>query len=294
MNTKKKMNTRGYCSMALLGILMTTADTSAVVIHHAELDGWGRFGEVGGATANPSLWGDTDIRRKSAAFALYIDYDTTVANSAVPVHLFNLAGGGENSARIGSALVLEGSKLHFFVGDTNANVVSGDHGLSPKDLSTKTNNNNVQILTTVRLGAGTGGNDLISIYADGTHVATADLDIGPDNEWSGPGASGLGRKQFSWRYQETQLFGNTAPPGAAPNGNDVTIEYPHVGPGNGIPNNENISFFAFWLAEDGGPAENTIDNILAFDHTLHIPEPSVAALLLPAGLLFLSRRRKRS
>ena len=261
------MQMKFHYALALSGICATAAN-AAVTAHHIERDGRGRIGVTQSVYANPYRWGgnpleaDAVITRKSAAFALYIDYTDTLATIGQPVHLFNLAGAND-----GSALVLDGDKLHFFAGDSHANVVTGTHTLSAPI-------NDLQIVTAVEFNVDNGGTDRLSIYVDGGLIATSDLDIG--NEWAGPGASGLGQLQVRARYQGTSLFDQS-----------TVVPYPHAAP-------ENISFYAFHLASGGGPSDNTIPNILAVDRSLIIPEPSVATLLLPAGLLAFSRRRKRS
>lgn len=207
---------------------------------------------VGGMGGNNAgTWGGSDFTTFSSAFEVTIDYTATVAGESNPIILWEAGGSG-----VGSALVLDGTQLHYFAGNGNDDVVSGIHGLS----ATVTT---VQIVTAFEIGAGTGTNELLSIYVNGVSVASGDADT--SNDWSGgENGSELGQESGTQRYSGTGLF-------TVAN----VVSYPET----------NISFNAYGLASDGGPADNTLANIL-------VPEPSSSILLMLGGGAFLLRRKK--
>ncbi|MCH7227323.1 hypothetical protein [Haloferula sp. A504] len=196
-------------------------------------------------------FGGSNITTNSVAHELIFDFTAAVDSETNPINLWEAGGSGR-----GAALVLQGDDLYFFAGQNNDDVVFGNHGLTSPTLG-------VQIVTVYEIGAGTGSNELLSIYVNGNLIGTADLETG--NDWAGgenPG-SGLGRIENTVRYNGSSLV----------NQSNVVV-YPET----------NIDFAVYRLASDGGPAGNTVANIL-------VPEPSVA-LLGACGTLLLLRRRR--
>ena len=196
-----------------------------------------------------SSFGSSDITTKSTAMEVVFDFTTTFDALTSPVVLWEAGGSGT-----GSALIIEGDQVFFYAGNGSDDVISGNHGITSPTTG-------VQIVTVFEIGAGTGTDELLSIYVNGSLVAQGDANT--SNDWAGgenPG-SGLGSVYGTIRSNGTSQ--------------GSPVDYPET----------NIDFAIYQLASDGGPADNTVANIV-------IPEPT-AALLSAFGSLFLLRRRRR-
>lgn len=205
-----------------------------------------------------TTWGANSNRDADNAFELTFDFTSAVANKTNPVLLWEAGGSGT-----GAALVLEGAELHWFAGNSNDDVVSGLHGLSAGTLG-------VQIVTVFDIDGGTAGAELLSIYVNGTDITAGGADANTANQWDGGEAySDLGTETIgsTYRYNSTSLFASGS-----------VVGYDSTG-------ESNISFAAYQLASGGGPADNTLENIL-------VPEPSALALV-SLGMLGLMGRRRR-
>jgi len=233
------------CGVALLMAVAAPAVFGAPVQYYTA------SGVGGMGSNNAGIWGNVDNTNKSAAHEVFIDYTSLVANETNPIILWEAGGSGT-----GSALVLNNGQLHFFTSNSNSFVVSGNHGLTVGQTG-------VQIVTAFELGAGTGDNELVSLYVNGNLIGTGDF--ATNNDWAG-GESGseLGAEAGTQRYSGTGLF-NPA----------NVVSYPET----------DIDFAAYLLASSGGPADNTVANIL-------VPEPGSFALLGLGGLLVARRRRR--
>ena len=208
-----------------------------------------------GATAptNAEQWGGGNFTNFSSAFDLTFDYTAAVAAVSNPILLWEAGGSGT-----GSVLVLHGSQLHYFAGNSTDDVVSGSHGLSA-------GMTDIQIVTAFQVDAGTGTNELLSIYVNGSLIVSGDVNTA--NDWSGGEAgSAVGQTSGTQRYVGTGLFTDSS-----------VVNY--AGPA--------ISFDAYRLAPGNGPADadNTLANIL-------VPEPSSSLLFMLGGATFFFRRRK--
>ncbi|MGD1977886.1 MAG: PEP-CTERM sorting domain-containing protein [Akkermansiaceae bacterium] len=199
---------------------------------------------------NAEAWGGANRSNFSFAFETFIDYTPTIAGENNPIMLWETGGSG-----VGSALILDGVNLHYFAGNTNDDVLTRPHGMTvPLD--------DVQIVASVEMGAAGGGDEVLSLHVNGNLLGSITVNSG--NDWTGgENGSALGQVSGTQRYTGTSLF----TPGNV-------VNYPET----------DISFNAYWLNSGGGPADNTIENIV-------IPEPSSLFLCGIGSLAFLRRRR---
>jgi hypothetical protein len=208
-----------------------------------------------GTTGN---WGTNSNRDADNAFELVFDFTTAVDTETKPILLWEAGGSGT-----GASLVMDGDELHFFAGNSNDDVVTGLHGLSAGTVA-------VQIVSVFDVDGGTAGDELLSTYVNGLDITGGGADAATANAWDGGEAfSDLGTKTIgsSYRYNSTTLFAT----------GDV-VGYDSTG-------ETNISFAAYQLASGGGPADNTLANIL-------VPEPSTWAVAGLGGIALLLRRRR--
>ncbi|PXA05343.1 hypothetical protein DDZ13_00315 [Coraliomargarita sinensis] len=205
-------------------------------------------------------WGTNPERDSDTAFELTFDFTTAVDTETNPVHLWEAGGSGT-----GAALVLNGDNLHFFAGNSNDDVVTGLHGLTAGTTG-------VQVVAVFDVEGGTGTNESLSIYVNGVDITSGGVDADTAGVWDGGEANstlgyflGPGNTE---RYNGTGLFDTNS-----------VVGYDETG-------ETNISFAVYQLASGGGPADNTLGNIL-----VAVPEVSTVALLGLFGSLVLLRRR---
>ena len=235
----------------LLLSLLAAASAPGAAVAYFTASGPQNMGSTSG-------WGTNTERDSDTAFAVTFNYSTAVALETDPVLLWEAGGSGT-----GAALVLNGSQLHFFAGNSNTDVVSGNHGLTAGTVG-------VQVVTVFDIDGGTGSNELLSIYVNGTDITGGGADADTANAWDGGESfSDLGTKVIgsSYRYNSTGLFSSGS-----------VVGYDSTG-------ETDIDFAVYQLASDGGPVDNTLPNIL-------VPEPATSASFGLAAVLFLLRRRR--
>lgn len=203
---------------------------------------------------NPQGWGGVNNTGQSVAFELTFDFTTAVDAITDPIVLWEAGATGN-----GAALVLNNDEMHFFAGNSNTDVVTGNHGLTALA-------DDVQVVSVFDVN---GGNELLSLYVNGELIAGGAVDAA--SAWAGSDAGGLGLEQGAarTRYVGTSLFDNAV--------SDIS-QFPNDG--------TDISLNVYRLASSGGNADNTLDNIL-------VPSPS-ALLMGAAGLGLCALRRRRA
>lgn len=208
------------------------------------------FGQMSQPNANS--WSLTNKTNSSVIFETFIDYTQLVADATDPIAIFEVGADGT-----GAGVALDGSEILFAAGSAaNTGEARGAHGLSAGDLG-------VQIVAAYEIGAGTGTNELLSLYVNGKLIATDDAVT--NNDWAGANASHLGVGDAFAVYENSSI--------SAGNNVEATIDYPDQ--------NTTITFAAYEL----GVGDNTLENIL-------VPSPSAAlAGLVGMGALIARRRR---
>jgi len=229
------------------GFSLSAADGAAVAFYTDS-----GFGSMG----NANSWGDNNKTTSDVIFEVTIDYTALVAAETNPFTLF------ENGAdAIGSGIAIDGPDIIFAAGGGsvgNTAAAIGSHGLTAGQTD-------VQVLGVIEFGGGTDTNELLSLYVNGSLVATADNPTG--NDWAGANPANLGTSDAF------NIFENV--PALNPGGLDNQV---FAGP---YPDQANttIELSVYEL----GVGDNTVENIV-------IPEPGSLMLLGLGGLALLRRR----
>lgn len=139
---------------------------------------------------NPQGWGGVNNTSQSVAFELNFDFTTAVDAETNPIDLWEAGATGS-----GAALVLNNDLLHFFAGNSNDDVITGNHSLfSPQG--------NVQIVSVFEVDG--GGDETLSIYVNGALIGSGDFSTA--NSWAGSDPGALGTNSGNTRYVGTGLF----------------------------------------------------------------------------------------
>jgi hypothetical protein len=220
-----------FALAATFGLVLTSPSARAEPIaFYNDSD----FGSM--ATPNANSWGGSNKTNTSVIFEVFIDFTSTVADATAPFTIF------ENGAdAVGSGVAIDGEDIVFAAGGSsiaNTAVATGAHGLTAGET-------NVQILAVLEFGGGTDTNELLSLYVNGTLIASADSATG--NDWAGINTSNLGITD-SFNIFE---FVPSINPNAGNNANGVFA-------GNFPDPDTTITFAAYEL----GVGDNTVENIL--------------------------------
>lgn len=253
MRTNRHTNQYKSLTLATLaGIALSASSASAASAFYTD-SGFGTMN-----TANANNWGSSNKTTSSVMFETFIDFTTAVDDATDPFSLFELGADG-----IGSGIAIDGDDIIFAAGGgsvANTAQATGLHGLTAGDY-------NVQILGVLEFGAGTGTNELLTLYVNGTLVATADNATG--NDWAGANNSTLGGSDSFSIFEYTTL--NPTPDDGS---NGIYAgDYPDQ--------TTTITFASYELGVDG----NTVANIA-------VPEPGSVALLGLGSIMFLRRRSR--
>lgn len=232
--------------------MLSSADGAAVAFYTDS-----GFGPMD--TPNANNWGPSNLTTTSVIFEVFIDYTSIVAAAESPFALFELGADA-----VGSGVAIDGSNILFAVGGgsvANTTVAVGPHGLTAGQ-------SGIQVLAALEFGGGTEENELLSLYVNGSLVATADGPTG--NDWAGANNSNLGTPDSFTIFEYVPSINPNAGDGA--NG-QYTVNYPDT--------NTTITFAAYQL----GVGDNTVGNIL-------VPEPGSLALVA-FGTMAMGLRRSR-
>lgn len=204
------------------------------------------FGFGPAVPPNANEWGGGNFTNNSVIFEVFIDYTETVAAATEPFTLF------ENGAdAVGSGVAIDGDTIVFAAGGSsmgNTAAAIGPHGLTAGQTG-------VQIVAVLEFNGGTDTNELLSLYVNGSLVATVDNPTG--NDWAGVNNSNLGTSDAFNIFEYVPVLN---PDGA---NNQVFAGF--------YPDPETTLTFA---AYELGVGDNTVENILIS------PGPAILQLVI--------------